>query len=168
VSRSFVAGILAHTPALMALCDPTPNCYHRLAPHTFAPSNVSWGIEDRTALVRVKASKNENTHIEMRGASGISNPYLSASAVLAAGLLGIRDKLALAPEVAGPSEEDASLIKLPGSLEEALAGLADDQAMQEMLGADFVKLFTTVKQYELNRFRSHVTDWERNEYMMIY
>lgn len=164
---SFTAGILKHAKAMMPLIGPTPNCYHRLKPHTFAPSNISWGIEDRTALVRAKP-EGDNSHIEMRGASGVTNPYLTAAATLAAGLLGIKNNLALDPEVDGPCEENESLEKLPSSLEVALAGLKNDDEMCNMLGADFIKLFTTVKEFELARFRGHVTDWERDEYMEVY
>ena len=167
-ARSFCAGIIAHARAMMPLIGPTPNCYHRLKPHTFAPSNISWGIEDRTALVRTKATRDQATHHEMRGASAISNPYLSAAAVLAAGLLGVKDKRALAPEVAGPSEEDPSLPKLPKSLEDALGHLEADGPFRDMLGPDFIKLFTAVKRHELARFRGAITDWERTEYMEIF
>ena len=167
-ARRFTAGLLAHAPAMMPLVGPTPNCYHRLKPHTFAPSNVSWGIEDRTALVRAKASRDPATHLEMRAASAVSNPYLSASAVLAAGLLGIEGELDLAPEFDGPGESDADAAKLPASLEAALDGLDRDPAMRAILGEDFVKLFTTVKRFELARFRGHVTDWERDEYLEVY
>lgn len=167
-ARSFCAGIIAHARAMMPLIGPTPNCYHRLKPHTFAPSNISWGIEDRTALVRTKASRDEATHHEMRGASAISNPYLSAAAVLAAGLLGLRNKLPLAPATPGPSEEDPSLPKLPQNLEQALDDLVADRAFCDMLGPDFITLFTAVKRHELARFRGAITDWERNEYMEVF
>jgi glutamine synthetase len=167
-ARQFVAGILTHAKAMMPLIGPTPNCYHRLQPHTFAPSNVSWGVEDRTAMVRVKASADEHAHIEMRAASGLSNPYLSAAATLAAGLLGIEKGTELAPEVAGPSEEDESLEKLPKRLDVALAALEADADMRALLGEPFVKVFGTVKRHELARFHAHVTDWERNEYMEVY
>jgi len=167
-ARSFIAGQLAHAPAMMALADPTANCYHRLKPQTFAPSNVSWGVEDRTALVRVKGAGDETVHVEMRGGGGACNPYLIAAGTLAAGLLGIEQGLELAPEVAGPSESDPALPKLPRSLGEALAGLEADSDMRGVLGEDFVKLFTTVKHFELARFRDHVTDWERDEYLEIH
>src|SRR5262245_741492 len=144
-ARSFTAGMLAHARAMMPLIGPTPNCYHRLKPHTFAPSNISWGIEDRTAMVRTKATRNQGTHHEMRAASAISNPYLSAAAVLAAGLLGIKAKLKLQPQSKGPSENDPAMPKLAASLEEALAALEADRPFTELLGPDFVKLFTTVK-----------------------
>ena len=170
VVRSFIAGLVKHARAMMPLIGPTPNCYHRLKPHTFAPSNVSWGIEDRTALVRVKATRDQGTHIEMRGASAVSNPYLSAAAVLAAGLAGIKakEKLGPATNANGPSEENAKLEKLPKNLEAALDGLEGDKAMRTLLGEDFLKLFTVVKRYELARFRGHVTDWERNEYLEVH
>ena len=84
------------------LIGPTPNCYHRLKPHTFAPSNISWGVEDRTAMVRIKDPGEANCHIEMRAASGLSNPYLSVAAVIAAGLLGIKGKGKLPAQSKGP------------------------------------------------------------------
>jgi glutamine synthetase len=167
-ARSFIQGILTHAPAMMPLIGPTPNCYRRLKPHTFAPSNISWGIEDRSAMVRVKATKDEGTHLEMRAGSGLSNPYLSAAATLAAGLLGIQHEYVLQPMVEGPSEDDPTLPKLPANLEAALAGLSADSEMKSLLGEDFVHLLTTVKQFELARFHSHVSDWERQEYLEIY
>ncbi|MEQ8354425.1 MAG: glutamine synthetase family protein [Kiloniellaceae bacterium] len=166
--RQFAAGLLTHAKSMQALINPTPNCYHRLKPHTFAPSNISWGVEDRTAMVRMKDVGQDNCHIEMRAGSGLSNPYLSIAAVIAAGLLGVRDKSELPTPSAGPSEEDPKHKKLAGSLEESLAALKKDKAMSEMLGADLVKLFTVVKQAELDRFRGHVTDWERKEYLELY
>ncbi len=68
----------------------------------------------------------------------------------------------------GPSEDDPKHTKRAGSLEESLAALKKDKAMQGMLGADFIKVFTAVKEAELARFRGHVTDWERNEYLELY
>jgi len=166
--RKFAAGLLTHAKAMQPLINPTPNCYHRLRPHTFAPSNISWGNEDRTAMVRIKDAGGDNCHIEMRAASGLSNPYLSIAAVIAAGLLGLQDGDELPPASDGPSEENPKNKSLARSLEEALAALKKDKAMQDMLGPDLIKVFTTVKQAELDRFRSHVTDWERNEYMEVY
>ena len=167
-ARQFCAGILKHAPALMALIGPTPNCYHRIKPHTFAPSNISWGIEDRSALVRTKATGDSATHHEMRGASAMANPYLSAAGTLAAGLLGIQNKLKLQPQSKGPSEDDPSHVKLPRSLEQSLANLGADAVFGKMLGADFLKCYLAVKRHELQRFRSHITDWERNEYLEVF
>jgi glutamine synthetase len=165
---AFIQGILDHAPAMMPLINPTPNCYHRLKPHTFAPSNISWGVEDRSAMVRVKASGDEQTHIEMRAASAISNPYLTAAAVLAAGLLGIKGKRKLQAASEGPSEDNPKFTKFAPNLERALDDLAADKDMKKMLGEDLVHVFSTVKRYELGRFRGHITDWERSEYMDVY
>ena len=166
--RAFTRGILDHVEAMMPLISPTPNCYRRLRPHTFAPSNISWGIEDRTALVRIKNPGTEAGHIEMRAGSGLSNPYLSAAGVLAAGLLGVKAKRGLPRPSKGPCEENPDLPKLPPNLGVALDALEADKDMRGMLGEDLVKVFTTVKRFELARFNDHVTDWERNEYLEVY
>ena len=167
-AKYFIQGILDHAPAMMPLIGPTPNCYRRLKPHTFAPSNVSWGIEDRTAMVRVKPTGDEGTHIEMRAASGLSNPYLSAAATLAAGLLGLKEKSVLQPMAVGPSEDDGSLTPFPKTLDAALEAFAADAQMKDMLGAEFCHLFSTVKAFELARFHDHITDWEVAEYLEVY
>jgi glutamine synthetase len=166
--KSFIQGILDHAPAMMPLANPTPNCYRRLKPHTFAPSNISWGVEDRSAMVRVKSTYDEGTHLEMRAASGLSNPYLTAAATLAAGLLGIRQQRPLQRMSDGPSEDNPDLAKLPGSLEAALAALTADSEMQTILGEEFCQLFSQVKQFELDRFHDQITSWEMQEYMEVY
>ena len=166
--RHFAEGLLRHATAIAPLVGPTPNCYRRLKPHTFAPSNISWGIEDRTAMVRVKHAGQPGAHLEMRAASGLSNPYLSAAAVLAAGLLGLEEEAPLRPAVEGPSEEQTELPKLAQSLEEGLDALAADAPLREALGEDFFTVFTTVKRFELQRFRDSVTQWERDEYLEVY
>jgi len=168
IAKSFTQGILDHAAAMLPLIGPTPNCYRRLKPHTFAPSNVSWGIEDRSAMVRVKATRDEGTHLEMRAASGLSNPYLSAAATLAAGLLGVQQQRSLQPAVDGPSEDNPDLPKFPQTLEAALDALAVDADMQQMLGEEFCRLFTAVKRFELARFYDQITEWETKEYLDVY
>lgn len=168
VLRYFVAGQLKHAPAMTALMAPTPNCYKRFVPHHFAPSNISWGVEDRTAMIRVKGGKDASKHIENRLPTAISNPYLVAAAALAAGYAGLVNKDL--PPVPGPgvAEDDASLTPLPRTLEESLAALESDSVMRDILGDEFVTVFTTIKKYELERFRAHVTDWERDEYLEVH
>src|SRR4029077_16418297 len=93
VGRQFIAGQLRHAPSTYALLAPTLNCLKRRRRHTFSPTNVSWGPEDRSALVRVKGGSAESRHVENRAPSGLSNPYLVGAAVLASGLLGIIGRL---------------------------------------------------------------------------
>jgi glutamine synthetase len=166
--RSFVQGILDHAPAAQALWNPTPNCYRRIRPHTFAPSNVSWGVEDRSASVRIKASRDSRQHLEVRVPSALSNPYLIAAATIAAGLLGVRQGSTLAPERAGLKENDPSFAKLPTEMTEALAALAADTALTEMLGSEFVTMFQTVKTAELLRLRDDIPAAETAEYFDLY
>lgn len=169
LARSFIEGILAHASAMMPLINPTPNCYHRVKPHTFAPSNISWGVEDRTAMVRIKAGGDERTHIEVRAASATSNPYLTAAATLAAGLTGLKKKSRLRDQSRDtPSEDNPALPKLPQSLEAALDAFEADQDMRALLGEELIKVFIAVKRFELARFRAHITDWETMEYLELY
>jgi glutamine synthetase len=168
--RCFIQGMLDHAPASMALMAPTPNCYHRFVPHHFAPSNVSWGLEDRTAMVRAKSSRDASTHLENRAPTALSNPYLAMAAVIAGGLLGLqRGRPALTPVAGlGPAEERDGYQPLPRSLEESLAAFEADRELADLLGDEFTRVYTTVRRFELDRFRSHVTDWERNEYLELY
>ncbi len=166
--KQFVQGILDHAAAAQAIWNPTPNCYRRIRPHTFAPSNMSWGVEDRSASVRIKASRDQRQHLEVRVPSALSNPYLTAAATLAAGLLGVQGKRDLAPERAGLKENDESFAKLPTEFYQALAALHADTAFTGLLGAEFVKVFTTVKAAEVARLRDEIPQAETNEYFEVY
>ena len=153
----------------MPLINPTPNCYHRVKPYTFAPSNVSWGQQDRSALVRIKAD-DDRTHLEMRAGSAASNPYL----------LGVRRarcrparrrrprRSCASSRATTTSEDNPALQKFPQTLDAALDALEADQEMREMLGEEFVRVFAAVKRFELARFHSHVSDWEVKEYLELY
>jgi len=165
---AFTQGVLDHAAAVTALVAPTPNCYRRFRPHHFAPSNVGWGVEDRSAFVRLKGLGTAHARLELRAASGLSNPYLSAAAVLAAGLSGIVGKRELSPAVDGPCEDDTSLAKLPADLRSALAALETDTTLVEALTPAFIASFCAVKRHELARQAAHVSDWERNEYLEVY
>ena len=164
----FTAGILQHARALSPFLGPTPNCYHRLKPHTFAPSRVSWGAQDRTAMVRGILTGRKNAHIEARSGSGMTNPYLGVAAVLAAGLLGLENGYDLPPQSEMLAEEDKANPLLPQNLDSALDSLDEDSVFREALGEPLVKLFSTLKRAELARFHSHITDWEINEYQENY
>ncbi|HET8673574.1 MAG TPA: glutamine synthetase family protein [Thermoleophilaceae bacterium] len=166
--RSFVAGQLRHARSIYTLLAPTVNCLKRRRTHTFSPTNVSWGLEDRSAFVRVKGGSPKSKHVENRAPTGLSNPYLASAALLGAGILGIADGLELEPPAAPPAEEDESKSKLPTTVEESLAALESDMAMVNLLGPEFVKAYGAMRRYELQRFHDHVTDWEREEYLELY
>ena len=92
--RQFVAGNLKYAQGHLQLLVPTLNCDKRRRPHTFSPSNISWGVEDRSALIRIKGGASRLAPRRAARAVGLSNPYLVAAGMLAAGLLGIREGLA--------------------------------------------------------------------------
>jgi glutamine synthetase len=166
--RSFIAGQLRHARSVYALLAPTVNCLKRRRPHTFSPSNVSWGLEDRSALVRVKGGSVASRHVEHRAPTALSNPYLAAAAILGTGLAGIEEGLELEPPAARPAEEDATKAPLPVSLRESLDALESDETVRELLGEEFVTAYTVMRRHELQRFDDHVTDWEFAEYAELF
>jgi glutamine synthetase len=168
VGRRFIAGQLRHARSVYALLAPTVNCLKRRRTHTFSPTNVSWGLEDRSAFVRLKGGSPEARHVENRAPTGLSNPYLATAALLGAGLLGIVDELELEPPAHSPAEEDPSKPKLPTTVEESLRLLEQDERIVDLLGGELVQAYTTMRRYELQRFADSVTDWELNEYLELY
>ena len=123
--RSFVAGVLLHAPALMALLNPTINAYRRIVPDSLAPTHANWGWDNRTAMVRIPPERGGATRLEVRVGDGSANAYLTVAAILFAGLHGVREALPLQPPLtgdvaaAGPDMRGASLAR---SLEESLGG----------------------------------------------
>lgn len=168
VGRSFIAGQLRHARSISTLLAPTVNCLKRRRAHTFSPTNVSWGPEDRTAFVRVKGGSANSRHVENRAPTGLSNPYLACAALLGAGVLGVADQLELEPPATTPAEADESKPKLPTSVQESLAAFEADDKLVELLGQEFVTAYTVIRRYELQRFDDHVTDWELQEYLELY
>src|SRR5919202_199374 len=163
VCRQFIAGQLRHARSMYALLAPTLNCLKRRRPHTFSPSNVSWGPEDRSAFVRIKGGSVRSRHVENRAPTAMSNPYLAGAAVLAAGVMGIEDELELEPPANAPAEEGPTKPPLPTTVAESLAALEEDKRMADALGQEFVSAYTAMRRYELQRFDDHVTDWELEE-----
>lgn len=168
VFKSFIQGVLDHARASMAIWSPTPNCYRRIRPHTYAPSNISWGIQDRSASVRVKASKDQATHMEVRVPAALSNPYLVAASVIASGLLGVTQRRELMPSGSGPKEDDPRCAKLPTEIDDALDAFESDMALRDMLGEEFVKVYLAMKRQEKARLRDEIPQAEINEYFEMY
>ncbi|MGZ4481569.1 MAG: glutamine synthetase family protein [Gaiellales bacterium] len=169
--RWFIGGNLRYAAEIYCLLVPTLNCLKRRRTHTFSPTNISWGFEDRSALIRVKAGGSvQSRHVEQRAPSGLSNPYLVAAAVLAAGMLGVEGKIDPGPPSppGRPAEEEPDFEQLPESLWDSLARLDGSAEMRSLLGDEFVDVYLTVRRYELQRFSDSVTDWERDEYMELY
>jgi glutamine synthetase len=168
--RSFIAGQLKYARSIDALVAPTVNCFKRRRRHTFSPTNISWGLEDRSALIRVKGGSPETKHLEYRAPSALSNPYLVGAALVQAGLKGVEDGLEAPPpsKPGTPAEEDPSFEPLPTSLAESLTALEAEPASKDFFGEDFLTAYTTMRRYELGRYEDDVSDWERNEYIEVF
>src|SRR5260370_39441985 len=120
VAYHFTNGMLKHANAAMALMAPTPNCYHRFLPHHFAPSNISWGLEDRSAMIRAKNSRDHRTRLENRIPTGLSERFLSIAAVSAVGALGLKDAEMPPTLVEGLAASSEDFPPLPPTLADAL------------------------------------------------
>jgi glutamine synthetase len=163
--RRFTAGVLAHAPALMAFLNPTINAYRRIVPDSLAPINISWGWDNRTSFVRIPAERGRATRAEIRIGDGSANPYLGIAAVLFAGLRGLREELPLPEPVSGDAYTQEAGGAVPLSLERALDALETDDYLRDAIGAAIVTPFVAMKRFEIERHRSWVSDWERDEYL---
>ncbi|HEY5135347.1 MAG TPA: glutamine synthetase family protein [Candidatus Nanopelagicales bacterium] len=164
VGRSAIAGVLAHAPALAAILNPTINSYKRFGPDTLAPWLIDWGMDNRSAMVRIPPERGQSSRMEVRLGDATANPYLAMAAVSAAVYLGVRDKLEPPAPLEGYGYDPASAPMLPQSLPEALDALEADADLREVLGEFFVNSFVTYKRNEVERFSRHITDWEFLEY----
>jgi glutamine synthetase len=169
--ENFVAGLLKHMPALVALTCPSVNSYRRLKPKSWASAYTCWGYENREAAVRVPTTywgnEEASSNIEIKCVDSSCNPYIALAAVIAAGLDGVRRKLTPPKPVEGdPSSLNTSEMaehgvkRLPTTLKEALKRLLLDQVMMEALGNDFARTFITVKTSEAVAFAKHGVEYE--------
>ncbi|WP_113700454.1 glutamine synthetase family protein [Nonomuraea lactucae] len=163
-ARHAVAGVLAHAPALAALLNPTVNSYKRFGPGTLAPWLVDWGLDNRSAMVRIPPERGRGARLELRLGDASANPYLALAALCAAVLLGVRAGQEPPAPLEGYGYDPARAAVLPMSLPAALDSLEADTALTEILGKDFTTSFLSYKRDEVERFQRHVTDWEFAEY----
>lgn len=159
-----IAGVLAHAPALAALSNPTINSYKRFGPDTLAPWLIDWGLDNRSAMVRVPPERGRASRLELRLGDATANPYLAIAGLLAAAYLGIRDGLEPPSALEGYGYDTSKAEMLPTSLAESLDALQADADFVDLLGPRFVQTFVTFKRAEIERFDRFVTDWEFTEY----
>ena len=172
----FLGGVLKHARALAAVCCPTVNSYKRLvvgralSGATWAPAYVTYGDNNRTACVRIPYGR-----LEMRLPDGGANPYLATSAILAAGMDGIKHRI----DPGAPINENlytwtpAQLRKhgvtlLPQSLNEAIDELEGDAVIRDALGDNLCNEFVSLKRMEWVEYSRHVSDWETRRYLEFF
>jgi len=133
MARWYIGGLLAHAPAVLAFTNPTVNSYHRLVPGYEAPVNLVYSQRNRSACVRIPitGSNAKAKRLEFRVPDPSSNPYLAFSAMLMAGIDGIKNKIEpIAPVDKDlyelPPDEAADIPQVPASLEGVLDALEED------------------------------------------
>ncbi|WP_298228367.1 glutamine synthetase family protein [Gryllotalpicola sp.] len=170
VGRQFIAGLLRHAPEITAVTNQFVNSYKRLWSGDEAPSYVSWGHNNRSALVRVplyKPGKEQSARIEYRALDSATNPYLAYSLLLAAGLKGIQEDYELPAEatedVWGLSEGERRALgyhALPASLEHAISLMEDSELVAATLGEQVFNHVLRNKREEWHAYRQEVTPFE--------
>ncbi|HSI55911.1 MAG TPA: glutamine synthetase family protein [Ideonella sp.] len=161
----YIGGLQKYIPAAMALFAPYVNSYRRLSRFTAAPINIQWGTDNRTVGIRSPVASPAARRIENRVIGADANPYVALAATLACGYLGIKNKITPTPECKG----DAYLgdFQLPRSLGEALTLLREESDLAEVLGKDFITVYTEVKEIEHAEFMKVISPWER-EHLLLH
>jgi glutamine synthetase len=175
--RAFIAGLLHHAAEITAVTNQWVNSYKRLAVGDEAPSFISWGHNNRSALVRVpmyKPHKGQSSRVEFRSLDSAANPYLAFALMLAAGLKGIEEGYELPREAEDdvwsltPRERKALGIKpLPSSLAEAIQAMEDSELVAETLGEHVFDFFLRNKRAEWQDYRRQVTPFELNKLLPV-
>jgi glutamine synthetase len=179
LARQYMAGILAHARGMIAVLAPLVNSYERLVPGYEAPTYLTWGRTNRSALIRVpKVSPGisvEATRVEVRCPDPSSNTYLAFAAMLAAGLDGIEREM----ELGDPVEEslyamsqerirERGIRELPGTLGEAIDELESDEVICSALGDHVLSHYVEAKREEWDEYRMQVSQWELDRYLEAF
>jgi len=165
--RRYLSGLLAHQVELQPINCPTINAYKRVEDYSFAPTQVSWGLDHRLVAVRSVVNQADANRLECRWASADANPYLVLAGCLAAGADGLANEYEVPPIVTGDPHVDASLTRLPTSLADALPAFEQSRFAREVYGDVFVDVYPVMLRHELELFARHVTDWERERYREV-
>lgn len=165
--RRCLAGLVAHQKELQAVMCPTINGYKRVEDYSFAPTQVSWGLDHRLVGVRTVADHGQATRLEARWASADANPYLVLAGCIGAAADGLEREHELPPMVTGDPHADAALERLPLSLEGAVANFEASAFVRELYGDVFVDTYLEMLQHEIGLFARQVTDWELARYREV-
>jgi glutamine synthetase len=177
VARAFIAGLLRHAHEITAVTNQWVNSYKRLSGGGEAPSYVSWGHNNRSALVRVpmyKPLKGNSTRIEFRSPDTACNPYLAFAVILAAGLKGIEEGYELPEgaedniwELTDAERRALGIEPLPTSLSEAIRAMEGSELVAETLGEHVFDFFLRNKRSEWQEYRRQVTRFELDRYLPV-
>lgn len=164
IAYQFLGGLLNSAEGLSAIVNPTVNSYRRIHARsttsgaTWSPNTISYAGNNRTHMIRIP----DGGRIELRLVDGAANPYLTAAAILEAGLHGIDNHCDPGPplETNAYMEKPESLRILPDNLYESLRALQNCNALAEGLGSEFIQAYLKLKNAEWRDYSSHVSQWE--------
>lgn len=164
----YIAGQLSCLPFILPMYAPTVNSYKRLVEGAWAPTTITWAVDNRTTALRVLCSGSNSTRLETRVIGSDSNPYLAMAACLASGLYGIRNKMKLEIlPTKGSGYTDQKHGILPRNLSEATVAMKNSPIAKELFGEKFVDHFIGTREWEWRQYSKAVTDWELKRYFEI-
>lgn len=148
--RHFIAGQQALMPELTAMVAPTVNSYRRLVPGMWAPTDATWGIDNRTCAIRVLPGSPKSHRLEYRVPGADANPYLVAAAAIASGLHGVENRLEPTDAISGNAYAltHPEHLTLPRNLPDAASRFASSPAARDWFGDDFVDHFAATRDWE--------------------
>jgi glutamine synthetase len=167
--RWFIGGQQTLMPEVLAMVASTVNAYSRMVPGFWAPTDATWGVENRTCALRAIPGSAKSQRVEYRVGSADGNPYLTIAAALASGLWGIENKVEPTAAVSGNAYDQkfARRLALPRTLWEAAQTLKKSKAARQLFGDPFVDHYAASREWEEREFRRAVTDWELERYFEI-
>lgn len=169
IQRHFLAGQQRYMPELCAMYAQTVNAYSRMVPGFWAPTDATWGVENRTTALRVIKGSAASQRVEFRLGSADANPFIALAAALGSGLMGIEQGLEPEPQVTGNAYEQnfPDHLALPETLECAAQKLKDSSVAKALFGEAFVKHYAGTRIWESREYRKHISDWELKRYFEI-
>ena len=170
----FIGGLLKHSAAITAITNPIVNSYKRLVPGYEAPVYITYGLQNRSALIRVPAARGKGTRIEYRSPDPTCNPYLAFAVMLEAGMDGIKNKIDPGEpneiniyELTEEEREEQGIGLLPSSLWEAYHTFEKNEVMKEALGEHIFNAFLDSKYEEWDEYRVQVFGYEQKKYLNL-
>jgi glutamine synthetase len=169
IQRQFVAGQQRLMAQLLCMTSPTINSYSRLTPGFWAPTDATWGVENRTTALRVIPGSEKSQRVEHRLGSADANPYLALAAALGAGLYGIEQQWEPESQIKGNAydQKHPEHLALPQTLWDSAQAFKASEAAHALFGDPFVEHFAASREWEVREFRKHITDWEMERYFEI-
>ena len=151
--RRYLSGLVAHQKELQAVMCPTINAYKRVEDYSFAPTQVSWGLDHRLVGVRSVVEHGEATRLEARWASADANPYLVLAGCLGAGADGLEREIELPPMVSGDPHVGRCVRAAARVSRPRLENLADSEFAREVYGDVFMNTYLAMLRHEVERVR---------------